>query len=85
LSSPKVTRLWFKVSDLTNPNISGNQEKAVFKMIEDVISRLPNECSPDIQKQQHKMNTESTSKQQRSEVSLSKYELLRKERDELHR
>jgi 3-methyladenine DNA glycosylase AlkC len=80
----KIMNLKLQTSDLTNPNFSGNREQAVFKMIEDVISRLPNECSPEIQKQRHKMNTEATSKQQRSEVSLSKYELLRKERDELH-
>jgi hypothetical protein len=54
-------------------------------MIEDVISRLPNEFSPEFKKQQHEFNTEPTSKPRRSEVSLSKYELLRKERDELHK
>jgi len=57
-------------------------------MVNDVIDKIQQYAdysSPDVMKR-HPISSEAApSKHQRSEVSLSKYELLRKERDDLQR
>jgi len=57
-------------------------------MVNDVIDKIQQYAdysSPDVLKR-HPISSEAApSKHQRSEVSLSKYELLRKERDDLQR
>ncbi|CAB3372398.1 Hypothetical predicted protein [Cloeon dipterum] len=62
----------------------GEREKAVFKMIEDVVDRLPEEkLTPNVEKRLP--NNESDRKSSKDQISRTAYEILRKERDSLHR
>ncbi|XP_059483193.1 uncharacterized protein LOC132201222 [Neocloeon triangulifer] len=63
----------------------GEREQAVFRMIEDVVSRLPNDSSPFYEKRQPEFfPNEQALKHPKDQISRTAYEILRKERDGLH-